>query len=172
MAWLMLPVAVLVLAMGIVGCASGPKVDNSVVPAFALDRYLGEWHEIARFDHCFECGVEEATATYSLRKDGTLEVLNRGVKDGKPKVVKGVGKTTSTPGLLRVSFFRPFYADYRVLAIDEAYTTALVGSGGPDYLWILSRTPLLAPNMKESLISEAVRRGYDTSKLLWIRQKE
>ena len=61
-------------------------------------------------------------------------------------------------------------ADYRVLAIDEAYTAALVGSGGPDYLWILSRTPFLTPTLKESLLSEASRRGYDTSKLLWIRQ--
>ena len=171
MAWVMVLLAVLVLAMGVAGCARGPKVDNSVVPAFELERYLGEWHEIARFDHRFERGVEEATATYSLRGDGKVEVLNRGVKDGKPKVAKGVGKTTGTPGLLRVSFFRPFYADYRVLAIDEAYSAALVGSGGPDYLWILSRTPLLSLAMKESLLSEAARRGYDTSKLLWIRQE-
>ena len=160
------------MAAVLAGCASAPKVDNSVVGAFDLGRYLGEWHEIARFDHSFERGVEEATATYSLREDGKVEVLNRGVKDGKPKVAKGVGKTTGTPGLLRVTFFWPFYADYRVMAIDDAYTAALVGSGSADYLWILSRTPSLAPQMKETLLSEASRRGYDTSKLLWIRQPE
>lgn len=154
------------------GCASAPKVDNSVVPAFDLGRYMGEWHEIARFDHWFERGVEEATATYSLRGDGKVEVLNRGVKNGKPKVAKGVGKTTSTPGLLRVTFFWPFYADYRVMAIDEGYTAALVGSGGAGYLWILSRTPQLEGDMKEKLLSEAVRRGYDTDKLIWVRQKK
>lgn len=154
------------------GCASAPKVDNSVVAAFDLGRYLGEWHEIARFDHSFERGVEEATATYSLRGDGKVEVLNRGVKNGKPKVAKGVGKTTKTPGLLRVTFFWPFYADYRVMTIDEGYTASLVGSGGADYLWILSRTPTLESDVKEKLLSEATRRGYDTSKLLWIRQTE
>jgi len=154
------------------GCASAPKVDNSVVPAFDLGRYMGEWHEIARFDHWFERGVEEATATYSLRGDGKVEVLNRGVKNGKPKVTKGVGQTTSTPGLLRVTFFWPFYADYRVMAIDEGYTAALVGSGGADYLWILSRMPELDADTKDALLSEAARRGYDMGKLLWIRQKE
>ena len=164
--------AAMAMAAVLAGCASAPKVDNSVVWAFDLGRYLGEWHEIARFDHSFERGVEEATATYSLREDGKVEVLNRGVKNGKPRVAKGIGKTTETPGLLRVTFFWPFYADYRVMAIDDAYTAALVGSGSADYLWILSRTPSLAPQMKETLLSEASRRGYDTSKLLWIRQPE
>ena len=154
------------------GCASAPKVDNSVVGAFDLKRYLGDWYEIARFDHTFERGVEEAKATYSLRADGKVEVLNSGVKEDKPKTAKGVGKTTDTPGLLRVTFFWPFYADYRVMAIDDAYTAALVGSGGADYLWILSRTPRLDPKMKESLLAEASRRGYDTSRLIWVKQKE
>ena len=159
-------------AVLLAGCASAPEVDNSVVPSFDLARYLGEWHEIARFDHSFERGVEEAKASYSLRPDGKVEVRNTGVKDGKPTVAEGVGKTTETPGLLRVTFFWPFYADYRVMAIDDAYTAALVGSGGADYLWILSRTPSLDPALRETLLAEARRRGYDTSKLLWIRQKE
>ena len=159
-------------AVTLAGCVSAPKVDNSVVGEFDLKRYLGDWYEIARFDHTFERGVEEAKATYSLRDDGKVEVRNSGVKDGQPKVAKGVGKTTETPGLLRVTFFWPFYADYRVMALDKAYTAALVGSGGADYLWILSRSPRLDPKMKESLLNEATRRGYDTSKLLWIRQKE
>ena len=160
------------LVLLLAGCTSAPKVDNSVVKTFDLKRYLGEWYEIARFDHTFERGVEEAKATYSLREDGKVEVLNSGVKNGKPKTAKGVGKTTDMPGLLRVTFFWPFYADYRVMAIDDAYTAALVGSGDADYLWILSRTPRLDANVKESLLAEATRRGYDTSKLLWIRQKE
>ena len=161
-------VAVAMLA----GCASAPKVDNSVVRSFDLDRYLGDWYEIARFDHTFERGVEEAKANYSLRDDGKVVVLNSGVKGGKPKTANGVGKTTDTPGLLRVTFFWPFYADYRVMAIDDAYTAALVGSGSADYLWILSRTPRLDPKMKERLLAEASRRGYATSKLIWVRQND
>ena len=165
-------VTILALGMMLTGCANLTKVDNSVTASFDLNRYLGDWFEIARFDHTFERGIEEAQATYSLRPDGKVEVLNRGVKGGKVKTAKGVGKTTDTPGLLRVTFFWPFYADYRVMAIDDAYTAALVGSGSADYLWILSRTPSLASQMKETLLSEATRRGYDISKLLWIRQQE
>lgn len=153
------------------GCVSGPKVDNTPVAALDLKRYLGEWYEIARFDHSFERGIEQAKAVYTLNEDGTIKVENSGIKDGKPKTVIGKGKRTNEPALLRVSFFGPFYADYRVMKIDAEYTCALVGSGGADYLWILSRTSILPEATKSELLDEAKRRGYDTDKLIWVRQK-
>ena len=153
------------------GCVSVPKVDNAPVAVLDLNRYLGEWYEIARFDHSFERGVERAKAKYSLKDDGTIEVVNSGIKDGKPKTAIGKGKTTDTPGLLRVSFFGPFYADYRVMLIDKDYSHALVGSGSADYLWILSRTPRWPEAAKFELLAEAQRRGYDAGKLIWVEQK-
>ena len=157
------------LAAAVAGCVSGPKVDNAPVVALDLNRYLGEWYEIARFDHSFERGIERAKAVYTLNEDGTIKVVNSGIKDGKPKKAVGKGKRTNTPALLRVSFFGPFYADYRVMMIDADYTYALVGSGGADYLWILSRTPTLADDAKSALLVEARRRGYDTSNLIWLK---
>ena len=160
-------------AVALAGCVSGPKVDNTPVAALDLNRYLGEWYEIARFDHSFERGVEQAKANYTQNPDGTIKVVNTGIKNGKPKTAIGKGKTTDTPGLLRVSFFGPFYADYRVMLIDndKDYTYALVGSGSADYLWILSRTSGLSETAKSELLSEAKRRGYDTGKLIWVEQK-
>ena len=159
------------LAAAVAGCVSGPKVDNAPVAALDLNRYLGEWYEIARFDHSFERGIEQAKANYTLNEDGTIKVVNSGVKAGKPKTAIGKGKRTDTPALLRVSFFGPFYADYRVMKIDTDYTYALVGSGGADYLWMLSRTPKLADDAKSELIADAKRRGYDTDKLIWVKQE-
>ena len=153
------------------GCVSVPKVDNAPVVALDLNRYLGEWYEIARFDHSFERGVEQAKANYTQNADGTIKVVNSRIKNGKPKTAIGKGKMTDTPGLLRVSFFGPFYADYRVMLIDKEYTHALVGSGSADYLWILSRTPGLPETAKSELLSEAKRRGYDTGRLIWVEQK-
>ena len=157
--------------VSLAGCVSVPKVDNAPVSAFDLNRYLGEWYEIARFDHSFERGVEQAKANYTQNADGTIKVVNTGVKAGKQKTAIGKGKTTDTPGLLRVSFFGPFYADYRVMLIDKEYSHALVGSGSADYLWILSRTPGLPETAKSELLAEAQRRGYDTDKLIWVEQK-
>ena len=118
--------AILVLSLAFAaGCASTLEVDNAPVTALDLNRYLGEWYEIARFDHSFERGVEQAKANYTQNADGTIKVVNSGIKNGKPKTAIGKGKTTDTPGLLRVSFFGPFYADYRVMLIDKDYTYAL-----------------------------------------------
>ena len=158
-------------AMALSGCVSGPKVNNASVAALDLNRYLGEWYEIARFDHSFERGVEHSKANYTQNADGTIKVVNSGIKNGKPKMAIGKGKTTDTPGLLRVSFFGPFYADYRVMLIDKDYTRALVGSGSADYLWILSRTSGLSETAKSELLAEAQRRGYVTDKLIWVKQK-
>lgn len=107
-----------VLLCRLAGC-SRPTVDNSVVTDFDLSRFLGSWHEIARFDHKFERGMNQTRASYVLREDGKVDVLNTGMKNGKRSQAKGVAKLTGTPGLLRVSFWRPFYSDYRIMLIDE-----------------------------------------------------
>lgn len=144
-------------------------VDNSVVDSLDVNRYLGEWYEIARYDHRFERGMENTRAIYSMRDDGMIDVINTGVKDGERKESKGKAKLTDTPALLRVSFFGPFYSDYRVMMLDADYQYALIGSGSDDYLWILSRKPSLPNTVKQQVIMEAQRRGYDTSKLIWVR---
>ncbi|MCR5180026.1 MAG: lipocalin family protein [Bacteroidaceae bacterium] len=153
----------------VVSCWAG-DIDNSVVRSFDLNRFLGSWYEIARFDHWFERGMDQTKASYKLLSSGKIEVLNTGVKNGKPKESKGKIKTTDTPALLRVSFFGPFYSDYRVMFVDKNYQYALVGSSSDSYLWILSRKPKLTNEVKNLILKEAKRRGYDTSKLIWVKQ--
>ena len=150
------------------GC-SKVTVDNSVISDFNLNRYLGKWYEIARFDHSFEKEMENTSAKYSLRQDGKISVINTGIKNGKLKESKGVAKTTDTTAVLRVSFFRPFYADYRILMLDKNYTYALVGSNSDNYLWILSRTKRLSSEEKNKLLQEARKRGYKTENLIWVK---
>ena len=151
-------------------CSGLLTVDNSVVDGLDLNRYLGEWYEIARFDHSFERGMEQTKAYYAFNEDGTIDVVNTGIKDGEPKEAKGKGKLTDTPAWLRVSFFGPFYADYRVMLLDSNYQYALIGSGSDDYLWILSRKPKLTDESKTIILNEAKRRGYDVEKLIWVKQ--
>ena len=57
------------------------------------------------------------------------------------------------------------------MMIDKDYSYALIGSGGADCLWILSRTNILPDAAKSELLGEARCRGYDTDKLIWARQK-
>ena len=158
------------VAMLFAGCESA-KLDNSTVKSVDLKRYLGNWYEIARFDHSFERGMEYVMAHYTLRDDGKIDVLNTGIKDGRAKDAKGIVKTTDQPGLLRVSFFGPFFSDYRILLLDEDYQYVLVGGSTNRFLWILSRTPQLDEATLSLILAEADRRGYDTTRLLWVKQK-
>ena len=149
---------------------SGQTIDNSTVEGLDLSRYLGDWYEIARFDHSFERGLTHAKANYALNPNGTIVVTNSGLRDGEQKESIGKAKTTDTAGLLRVSFFGPFYSDYRVMMLADDYSYALVGSKSAKYLWILSRTPELPQEVLTEILSAATARGYDTGKLIWVEQ--
>jgi lipocalin len=171
---LLLLSAVLLFLHG--GCQTENKLEmnKESVKELDLDRYLGTWYEIARFDHNFEKGLTGVTATYSLKNDGNIRVINQGYKnvlDGKLSIAEGKAKLTSKPGKLKVSFFWIFYADYFVLELDKEYQWALIGSSSAKYLWILSRTPKLEDNVKEMILRKAEERSYDITKLIWVTQK-
>jgi lipocalin len=149
--------------------------DQTTVKELDLNRYLGTWYEIARFPHSFEKNLVGVTATYSLRDDGKIKVVNQGYKntlDGELSVAEGKAKIPdkSQPGKLKVSFFWIFYADYIVLELDDNYQYVMIGSSSPKYFWILSRTPQMAPEVYEMLLEKARKRGYNLEKLYKVPQ--
>jgi lipocalin len=157
-------------------CQSNQKImDVSTVNELDLQKYLGTWYEIARYNHKFERGLQGVTATYSMRDDGKIKVLNQGYKnslEGELSRAVGKAKLTDEPGKLKVSFFWIFYADYFVMELEENYQWALIGSKSDKYLWILSRTPQLDENVKNDILNRAKKRGYDISQLIWVDQKK
>jgi lipocalin len=152
------------------------QIDNTPVTGFELDRYLGTWYEIARFPHTFEKNLTGVSATYSLKKNGKIEVLNAGYKEslnGPFSQARGKAKAAGDPdvGHLKVSFFLFFYADYYIMELDkENYQWALVGSDSPNYLWLLSRTPSIPDSLYDDLTNRALKRGYSLEKLSRVPQ--
>ncbi|WP_416261151.1 outer membrane lipoprotein Blc [Gibbsiella quercinecans] len=151
-----------------------PPKDVKVVDNFDSQRYLGTWYEVARFNHRFERGLEQVTANYSPREDGGLKVINRGFNSQKQKWQESVGKAyfigSEQVGALKVSFFGPFYGGYNIIELDPDYRYALVCGPNRDYLWILSRTPTLDAGVRTKLLQTAQGYGFDTSKLIWVKQ--
>ena len=153
------------------------QINTETVKSLDIKRYMGMWYEIARFDHRFERGLVGCTAEYTLLPDGKIQVLNSGYKNdfnGKYKTAKGKAKlpNPAEPGKLKVSFFLWFYGDYYVMELDKDYKYVLIGSSSDKYLWILSRTPQLPSETLELILDKARQRGYDVSKLIWVKQKE
>lgn len=154
-------------------CAASPgPVGNTAVPQPAksveLDRYLGRWFEMARYEAPFQKGCEAVTADYSLRGDGTIKVINscrQGAVDGKAKVATGKAKVvdTATGAKLKVSFFGPFYGDYWVLDRADDYSWSIVGEPSGRYLWILTRAAKPDGAIRAQLESRVKALGYDWS---------
>ena len=161
------------LFMMITACCFGAgrdSINRHTVSSLDLKSIMGTWYEIARFDHRFERGMDNVTATYTLLPDGTVEVKNRGMRDGKESVSIGHAKPTPKPGLLRVSFFWKFYSDYNILAVAPDGEWMIIGSSSPKYLWILSRTPKLPEKTLEYIVALAAQRGYNVGKLIYVKQ--
>ncbi|MEI7422792.1 MAG: lipocalin family protein [Prolixibacteraceae bacterium] len=150
-------------------------IDKTTVKQLDIDKYLGTWYEIGRYEHSFEKNLVGCTATYTKMDNGMIEVLNQGyykTLSGKHKTAKGKAKLTDQPGKLKVSFFLFFYADYNILELDqEGYQWAIIGSSGPGYLWILSRKPVVSDSFYRELLLKAESRGYDSSKVIKVLQK-
>lgn len=149
---------------------------NAPVPALDLDRYLGEWHEIAHLPMFFQrkC-AGDVTATYTRLPDGNIEVRNacRNTAGGRDESVGVARPVAGRPGALQVRFAPAWlgwlpgiWADYWVVELDPAYQWAVVGGPSRKYLWVLSRTPAMDRTVFDGIKARAAARGYPVDKLL------
>lgn len=159
----------LIFSSGCTGIPQGVKP----VQDFELERYLGQWYEIARLDHSFERGLSQVTAQYSMEPDGSVRVINRGYDaqegwksaEGKAKFVG-----PQDEGHLKVSFFGPFYGSYIVFELDPDYQFAFVSGNTTSYLWLLSRTPVISESLRGAFIARAAELGFDVDQLIFVEQ--
>ena len=151
------------------GCARS-TADIPAVGNFDPQRYMGVWYEIARLPHRFERGLDFVRAEYTLNSDGSIRVVNSGIRDGAPRSIVGRARLKSsdaaTPkGELEVSFFRPFYGDYRIIELGPGYRYAVVTGSTRDYLWILAREPVMDQAVMGELLARIARWGFAVDKL-------
>jgi apolipoprotein D and lipocalin family protein len=157
------------LVLGLPARAADRAVE--VQAGLDLERYLGTWYEIASYPASFQRGCTATTASYVRDGSGVLRVRNtcrRGGLDGKPSSVSGYLRVPdpADPARLEVSFFRPFWADYWVLAVADDYGWALVGTPNRKYLWVLARTRTLDDATWTSLVGRLAASGWDTGRLV------
>lgn len=145
------------------------------VTPFDVKKYEGKWYEIARMDYRFERKLDNVTAEYTLKKDGSLKVVNTGYNYVKSKQEKAVGTAhfVESPeiAMLKVSFGGPLSSGYNVIAIDKNYKYALVIGHSLNYMWILSREPRIPEDIKKEYLQKAKDLGYKVEKLIWSEHK-
>lgn len=158
---------ILLSSILLLSCSSSPKVEKNF--DFSVEKYLGKWYEIKRFNHGFEKGLKEVTANYVLEKNGKISVINRGIDSkNKESVFYATAKQTEVPNFLKVypNAFPLIGAQYNVAWISEDYKYAIVTSSSYKYLWFLSREKSIPLDIYNEMIQKAKTLGFKTENLI------
>lgn len=162
----------LLIAVVCMSACTGIPEGIQPVSNFEIQNYLGQWYEIARLDHSFERGMEGVTATYSIRDDGGVKVLNEGFLVNENIWDQAEGKAyfvnQEDVAHLKVSFFGPFYGSYIVFQLGENYDFAFVTSTNKSYLWLLAREPVIDDSLKQEFINLVTGLDYKADELIWV----
>lgn len=147
-----------------------------VVDYVDIERFMGSWYVIANIPTFLEKGAHNAVETYSLNDDGTVATVFTYRKDGfdgklKEYSPKGFILEHESNALWGMRFVWPIKADYRIVYLDDDYTTTIIGRQNRDFVWIMARTPTISELEYENLTKFVESIGYDTSKLLRVPQR-
>lgn len=165
----------MIAALALAGCGTTATErlklpELKTVAAVDLERYLGTWYDVASFPQSFQEGCTGSTATYTLRDDREIDVVNRcrkGSLDGEEDVAEGRARVVdrATNAKLEVSFFRPFWGEYWIIDLGAEYEYAVVGHPSRDYLWILSRAPAIDATVYDGILARLREQGYEVERL-------
>lgn len=170
----------LIILIILTGCSNrdNKKTENiplKSVEKIDLNKYMGIWYEIGRYPNKFQSeSCDLVTAEYTLKNDGTVKVVNSCWQDsvGGKRLARAEGKAVvikNEISKLKVTFFWPFSGNYWIIEIDENYTYAVVSEPKREYLWILSRNPIMEKNKINEINKKLNSNGFDSSKIIWNR---
>lgn len=147
----------------------------AVVSYVDLKKYSGTWYEIARLPFFFERKLTCCTATYTIREDGKVTVINSGyyISDrSKKSSSAGIAwvPDENSPAKLKVQFFWPFSGDYWIIYLEKDYKYVLVGNPSFDNLWILSREKKMDEATYDMLLMKATDNGFNIKPIIKVEQ--
>lgn len=146
------------------------------IPYLDVPRYMGRWYEIAKFENWFQkkC-ISDTNAEYDLRPDGKVQVINRcRMENGEFNEAIGTARQVGGPSSPKLevrfapawlSFIPAVWGDYWVVDLDTDYQLVAISEPKRNYLWVLSRSPKVSPELYGALIQRLRNKGFDTHKL-------
>jgi apolipoprotein D and lipocalin family protein len=160
----------LLLSFGI-GCSKPETMP--VISQVDISKMEGSWIEIARMpifaQKISEYGWQDH---YKLQADGTILVTGsyrKGGPQGPWKYIYGRARIPNSqePGKWSVQFIWPFTADQWIVDLDANYQWVFFGHPNRKWLWIMSRSGSIDPEILKSLIAKASSLGYETSQIIF-----
>ncbi len=151
--------------------SSVAQAQIQTVPFVDVGRYVGRWYQMARIPLPFEpesCPC--AQQTLNVRADGNLGIYNscnRNTVNGPLAEISGYGVNDDpkTNARYTVDFNVGRKGKYWIIALDSEYRYAAVTDEWSYSLYILSKTPTLAPELYRKAVEEAAKQVSTTSRL-------
>jgi apolipoprotein D and lipocalin family protein len=138
------------------------------------EKFSGLWYEIARTYNSFEKDCVAATVEYVLTEDMNFEIKNRcfdTVIGGDLIEYNGTAKplNQNTMAQIQMTYFWIFTKNYRVVYLNEDYSSAVVVDKNMNNVWILNRTPFMEKKKLDYLVS-FLSKYMDTKRLIYTPQ--
>lgn len=170
----MFRVFLLIAILGLVGCSSHPPMKT--VNYVDLPRFMGDWYVIANIPTFIEKDAHNAVESYRLDNDGTVATtfsFHDGSFSGPVKTYHPTGYISNTDSNAQwgMQFIWPFKGDFRIVYLDEQYQNTIIARQARDYVWIMSRQPLISEETFQMLRQQVNELGYDISKLQKVPQQ-
>lgn len=157
----------------LLSCKSNP-VPVDPISNFDIEKYSGNWYEIARIDNRFEKGLTNVKVEYKLMDD-YFEVIKNGINTTNNTDYETYGKAIlndkDNTGHLKVSFWGPWYGNYIIFYLDKNYQYAFISGGADEYLWLLAREPKISNAIVKKFKQKAKKIGFDTTKIIMVDQE-
>ena len=141
-----------------------------------IERFMGDWYVIANIPTFLEKDAHNAVENYALSEDGTIATtftFRDGAFDGKEKeyTPRGFIRDPNTNATWGMRFIWPIKADYRIVYLDDDYSTTIIGRQKRDYVWIMARQPEIPEEQYEMLLDFVESLGYVRSDVQRVPQR-
>lgn len=167
---------IVVFCAGLLSACAAQNAPLETVDHVDIERFMGDWYVIAHIPTPLEDDAYNAVESYSLNPDGTIATtftFNEGGFQGDRKryTPKGFVLDKQTNAVWGMRFVWPIKADYRVIFLDEDYSTTVIGRTRRDYVWLMSREPRIGEEKFAQASSAIVEAGYDLDLLREVPQQ-
>lgn len=174
--------ALAILFMTAAGCSSSglPPLAGRTEPV-DLPRFMGNWYVIAFIPIDLpilgEAGAHNGIESYVLESDGTIATtytFRDGSFDGPEKVMRPRARVANAPvnsaWKMKFAWFLPA-GDFLVLSVDPQYQRTIIGVPDRRWVWLMARTPTIAPTDYDAMVATIGELGYDTTRLRRVPQR-
>jgi apolipoprotein D and lipocalin family protein len=163
----------LALVAALTGCSNHPPMKS--VEYVDIDRYMGDWYVIANIPTFVETGAHNAIESYALNADGSIATtfsFNDESFEGERKKYQPTGFIIDrhSNAVWGMQFIWPFKADYRIVYVKEDYSVTVVAREARDYVWVMSRSPVIEDAEYTRLVGLITALGYKRAEIQRVPQ--